>query len=168
MQEIMRRVFAGRLIPSVLGGLLGGRLASPEPALAQSPGRVSRFDHIALPMRRTELMISFYRALGLRVVEGRRICSVHFGDSKINFHRQSLWQDSQFTLRAPAAEPPCGDFCLVWDGGEESLLQALTRANASVMEGPVERAGGRDGGDATGISRYTRDPDGNLIEFILY
>jgi len=30
------------------------------------------------------------------------------------------------------------------------------------------RQGGRDGGDAVGESVYMRDPDGNLLEFILY
>jgi hypothetical protein len=32
----------------------------------------------------------------------------------------------------------------------------------------VERIGGRDGGRAKGISVYVRDPDSNLLEFIIY
>ena len=31
-----------------------------------------------------------------------------------------------------------------------------------------ERRGGRDDGRAVGHSVYTRDPDGNLLEFIIY
>ncbi len=30
------------------------------------------------------------------------------------------------------------------------------------------RRGGRGGGSVEGMSRYVRDPDGNLLEFIVY
>ena len=119
-------------------------------------------------MQNTEPMVAFYRALGFDVMEGERICSVHFGDHKINFHRPSLWQSGTFDLRAPAAEPPCGDFCFVWDGGLDSLQTRLDQAGATVIEGPAERVGGRDGGRARGTSLYIRDPDENLLEFIVY
>ena len=115
-----------------------------------------------------EAMVRFYRALGFRVNEGDRICSVHCGDHKINFHRPELWQSGTFSLRAPEARPPCGDFCFVWEGSREALLKTLSDAGAAVIEGPVERAGGRDGGRARGTSWYVHDPDGNLLEFILY
>ncbi len=39
---------------------------------------------------------------------------------------------------------------------------------ARVIEGPVERDGGRDGGRAKGTSLYVRDPDANLLEFMIY
>ena len=87
-------------------------------------------------------MLAFYRALGLPVNEGPQICSVHFGDQKINLHRLDFWQSEAFTLRAPAAEPPCGDFCVVWDGTEAALESLLERVGALVIEGPVERRGG--------------------------
>ena len=48
------------------------------------------------------------------------------------------------------------------------LVHALGRSGAEVIEGPVERQGGRDGGTALGTSHYTRDPDANLLEFIGY
>ena len=41
----------------------------------------------------------------------------------------------------------------------------LDRAGAKVIEGPAARQGGRK---ATGSSVYVRDPDGNLLEFIIY
>ena len=129
---------------------------------------IVRFDHVAVPMRNTAAMVAFYRALGFHVNEGDRICSVHFGDNKINFHRPELWESPEFTLRAPAATPPCGDFCFVWGGGAAALEQALDRAGAAVIEGPAPRAGGRNGGADTGTSRYVRDPDRNLLEFIIY
>ncbi len=113
-------------------------------------------------------MAGFYSALGFRVDKGARIYSVHCGDNKINFHRPALWQDPQFTLRAPAAQPPCGDFCFVWTGSEQALAAVLQRAGAAVIAGPVRRRGGRGGGSVEGTSRYARDPDGNLLEFIVY
>ena len=163
----LRRGFLRRVL-SAAGATLGGlELLSRRRAAGQS-GMVSGFDHVAVPMRNTEVMLRFYRNLGFHVKEGERICSVHFGDHKINFHRPGLWQSEQFTLRAPAAEPPCGDFCFVWDGTEAALAEALGRAGAEVVTGPVTRIGGREGGTMQGTSRYTRDPDGNLLEFIVY
>ena len=128
---------------------------------------IGALDHVAIPIQNVQEMVSFYRALGFFVREGGQIVSVHFGDQKINFHLPSLWQRGTFTLRASAAQPPCGDFCWVWEGTREALTERLTRADAEIVaEG--ERTGGGDGGDAVGQSVYTRDPDGNLLEFIRY
>jgi len=41
-------------------------------------------------------------------------------------------------------------------------------AGAKIVEGPIERIGGRDNGRAKGTSMYVRDPDTNLLEFIIY
>ena len=135
---------------------------------AQASPNIVRFDHVAVPMRNTAAMVAFYRALGFHVREGDRICSVHFGDNKINFHRPEMWENPEFTLRGQAAVPPCGDFCFVWGGSAAALEQTLERVGAAVIEGPVPREGGRNGGTDTGTSRYIRDPDGNLLEFIVY
>jgi catechol 2,3-dioxygenase-like lactoylglutathione lyase family enzyme len=64
--------------------------------------------------------------------------------------------------------PGCGDFCFVWEGSVESLRTTLDQAGAKIIEGPIERQGGRDGGRAKGTSLYVRDPDSNLLEFIIY
>jgi catechol 2,3-dioxygenase-like lactoylglutathione lyase family enzyme len=82
--------------------------AGVAPLTAQSPGHIRGFDHVALPMQNTEAMLAFYRALGLPVTETPNACSVYIGDQMINFHRPALWQRETFTLRAPAARPPCG------------------------------------------------------------
>jgi catechol 2,3-dioxygenase-like lactoylglutathione lyase family enzyme len=134
-------------------------------ARAQKPGSVRGFDHVALPMQNTDAMMSFYRKLGFDVVENRAACSVYVGEQMINFHRPATWQNEAFTLRAPSAKPPCGDLCFVWDGTPESLRAMLDRAGAKVFEGPVARQGGRK---KAGSSLYVRDPDGNLLEFIIY
>jgi len=131
---------------------------------AQTPG-VRGFDHVALPMQNVDAMLKFYRALGMDVVEGAQVCSVHFGTQMINFHRPALWQSATFTLRAPAARPPCGDLCFVWDGSAEALKAMLAKIPVPIETGPVNRQGGRR---ATGSSVYVRDPDNNLLEFIIY
>ena len=41
----------------------------------------------------------------------------------------------------------------------------LNRAGAKVIEGPVGRQGGRK---KSATSVYVRDPDGNLLEFMIY
>jgi catechol 2,3-dioxygenase-like lactoylglutathione lyase family enzyme len=139
--------------------------ASPGSVAQAQPGSVRGFDHVALPMQNVEAMLAFYKRLGFQVKEGAQSCSVHFGTQMINFHRPSLWQNATFTLRAPAAKPPCGDLCFVWDGTPDSLRAMLERAGARVITGPVSRVGGRQ---TTGSSVYVRDPDENLLEFIIY
>jgi catechol 2,3-dioxygenase-like lactoylglutathione lyase family enzyme len=131
---------------------------------AQSPG-VRGFDHVALPMQNVDAMLAFYRALGFQVNEGPQVCSVHFGPNMINFHRPAMWQSGTFTLRAAAAKPPCGDLCFVFDGTPAALKALLDKVGAAVETGPVNRQGGRQ---ITGSSTYIRDPDQNLLEFIIY
>lgn len=128
-------------------------------------GAIRGFDHVSLPMQHTEAMVAFYRALGLEVAEHPYVVSVYAGNQMINLLRPETWQREAFTLRAPAATPPCGDLCLVWDGSPESLRATLDHAGAEIEEGPVERQGGRR---AAASSVYVRDPDGNLLEFMIY
>jgi len=122
-------------------------------------------DHVAVPMQNTEAMVAFYRGLGLDVTETPRAWSVHIGSQMINFHRPETWQDPSNTLRASGTTPPAGDFCVVWEGTDAELRALLARVGASVEEGPVERRGARR---VMASSIYTRDPDGNLLEFMAY
>jgi catechol 2,3-dioxygenase-like lactoylglutathione lyase family enzyme len=126
---------------------------------------ISGFDHVSLPLRNEDAMAAFYRALGASVDELEHVVVVHFGDQMVNFHRVEMWTRDDFTLRAPAARPPCGDFCLRWDGTADELTAVLRSAGAAVEEGPVPRRGAR-GIEATSV--YVRDPDGNLVEFMRY
>ena len=157
MRQTSRRKFIQGA--AAAGGASSSALSTP------AGGAIKGFDHVALPMQNTEAMLAFYRGLGLQVSESANACSVYIGDQMINFHRPALWQGGTFTLRAPAAKPPCGDLCFVWDGPPESLKATLDRAGAKVIEGPVRRQGGRKKGAS---SVYVRDPDGNLLEFMIY
>jgi catechol 2,3-dioxygenase-like lactoylglutathione lyase family enzyme len=142
-----------------------GTAAASSGARAQDSGRIGGFDHVALPMQNTDAMLAFYRSLGCQIRESTAAVSVYVGTQMINFHRPRLWQDASFTLRAPAAKPPCGDLCFVWDGTAAALKTTLERTGAKIEVGPVDRAGGRQ---KTGSSVYVRDPDGNLLEFMIY
>ncbi len=128
-------------------------------------GSVASFDHVSLPMVDTEAMVGFYRSLGLEVAEHTHVVSVYVGDQMINLHRPEVWQREGFTLRAPNARPPCGDLCFVWEGSAEDLAALLAEIGAEVEEGPVAREGGRRAGAE---SVYVRDPDGNLVELMIY
>jgi catechol 2,3-dioxygenase-like lactoylglutathione lyase family enzyme len=139
--------------------------AAASEAPAQQTGKVRGFDHVALPMQNTDAMSAFYRGLGFDVVQNQVACSVYIGDQMINFHLPATWQRESFTLRAPAAKPPCGDLCFVWDGTPEALKAMLDHADAKIIEGPVARQGGRRKASS---SVYVRDPDGNLLEFMIY
>ena len=153
-----RRAF----VKTIVAGVAAGTSASLE---AQQAGRVSGFDHVALPMQNTDAMVAFYRGLGFQMSENATAVSVYIGPQMINFHRPARWQDPAFTLRAPAAKPPCGDLCFVWDGSATALKTMLDRAGAKIETGPVDRPGGRQ---KTGSSVHVRDPDGNLLEFMIY
>jgi catechol 2,3-dioxygenase-like lactoylglutathione lyase family enzyme len=133
------------------------------------------FDHVAIPVERVAAMKDFYRALGFTINDTTAsrsrpvpLFSVQFGENKINMHEPALWQDAAFTLRGPTARPGCGDFCFVWSGSVEQISQLLDSVAAPIEIGPVRRVGGRDAGFAVGVSVYTRDPDDNLLEFIVY
>ncbi len=131
---------------------------------------IAGFDHVAIPIRAVDSMLVFYRNLGFKISDnyGPSVYSVHFNENKINFHAPELWQSEKFSLRGPTAQPGCGDFCFVWNDTEQALSDMLKKANAEIVEGPVDRKGGRDGGRAGGTSIYIRDPDSNLLEFIIY
>ena len=154
----MRRLSRRKFIETAAAG---GAIATRP----QQTGRVRGFDHVALPMQNTDAMLAFYRGLGFQITENAQACSVYIGDQMINFHRPAAWQRDTFTLRAPAAKPPCGDLCFVWEGNATQLKAMLDGANAKIIEGPVPRQGGRR---AAASSVYVRDPDGNLLEFMIY
>src|SRR5437016_142988 len=136
MRHVSRRKF---VTSAVAASVAAGRTAMAQ----QSSNRVSGFDHAAVPMLNTDAMIAFYKKLGFKVTENPNAVVVYVGRNMINFHRPVRWQDPKQTLRAPAATPPCGDFCFVWDGTPAQLKAWVDAAGVRVEEGPVPRPGGR-------------------------
>jgi catechol 2,3-dioxygenase-like lactoylglutathione lyase family enzyme len=47
-------------------------------------------------------------------------------------------------------------------------VELIQSAGGKIAYGPFDQPGGGDRGKRLGTSVYTRDPDGNLIEFMTY
>ena len=128
-------------------------------------------DHVAMPTADAERLIGFYKKLGFEIndeAEWRagtaNIFSIQIGDSKINVHPERYMAN----LRGPTAVPGCMDMCFVWDGTVEQCQRMLAEAGVEVVQGPVPRKGARQRGAAPSLSLYARDPDGNLLEWMIY
>jgi len=129
------------------------------------------FDHIAMPTADAERLIAFYQRLGFAINDLAAwragevgIFSIQVGDSKINVHPEGYTA----TLRGPTAVPGCADLCFVWDGTAEECQQMLADAGVEVIRGPGPRKGARAGGGLPAVSLYARDPDQNLLEWMIY
>ncbi len=128
-------------------------------------------DHLAMPTANAERLIQFYRRLGFTIhdeAEWRagqaNIFSIQIGDSKINVHPEGYTA----SLRGPAAIPGCADICFVWDGTAEECQKMPADAGVEVIRGPGPRQGARGGGRFPAVSLYSRDADGNLLEWMVY
>lgn len=129
------------------------------------------FDHIAMPTADAERLIAFYQRLGFAINDLAAwragevgIFSIQVGDSKINVHPEGYTA----TLRGPTAVPGCADLCFVWEGTAEECQQMLADAGVEVIRGPGPRKGARAGGGLPAVSLYARDPDQNLLEWMIY
>ncbi len=132
---------------------------------------VAGIDHIAIPTANAERLISFYKKLGFRINNEEKwrsgevsTFSIQVGDSKLNVHPEG----HTASLRGTTATPGCTDICFVWDGSVAECQQMLKDAGVDVIQGPVQRAGGRGRGTTPSLSLYLRDPDENLLEFMTY
>lgn len=128
-------------------------------------------DHIAMPTANAEKLIGFYKSLGFMINDEEKwrngeagIFSIQIGDSKINVHPEGYTA----TLRGNTAVPGCTDICFVWEGTVEACQAMLAEAGVEVIRGPGPRKGARAGGGLPAVSLYARDPDDNLLEWMIY
>ena len=128
-------------------------------------------DHMAMPTANAERLIEFYKRLGFTINDeeewrtgNANVFSIQIGDSKINVHPEGYVA----SLRGPTAVPGCADICFVWDGTPEECQQLLADAGVEVIHGPGPRRGARGGGGSPAVSLYARDPDQNLLEWMIY
>ena len=129
------------------------------------------FDHVALPTKDPEALIAFYKKLGFDInhedewrAGTANIFSIQVGDSKINVHPEGYTA----SLRGDTALPGSADICFVWDGTPEECQKMLAEAGVEIIRGPGPREGARSRGVLPAVSMYARDPDHNLLEWMVY
>jgi catechol 2,3-dioxygenase-like lactoylglutathione lyase family enzyme len=124
----------------------------------------ARLDHCVIAVSDWDKATEFYRdVVGAEVVPiGSGRVSFRLGDTQLNVHGPGL-KPSSNVAHLPV-QPANSDLCFLWEGSIEEAVEHLARHGVGVETGPVERAGAR----GSGISVYFRDPDGSLLEFIVY
>ena len=125
---------------------------------------VARLDHVVIAVSEWERSNAFYRdVLGAEVLEldyGRYAYRLPDG-RQLNGHGPGA------TPHPRALEPVRAgnsDLCFVWDGSPDGAVEHLRSHGVEVELGPVARTGAR----GLGTSVYFRDPDGSLLELIVY
>jgi catechol 2,3-dioxygenase-like lactoylglutathione lyase family enzyme len=123
---------------------------------------VISFDHCVVHVSDWERSNAFYRdVLGAELIKRGAGWAYRFGDQQLNLHGPGV--NAEPLARDPV-RPGNSDLCFRWDGPIEAAIEHLREHGVEVEVGPVPRAGAR--GDGTSV--YFRDPDGSLLEFIVY
>lgn len=122
----------------------------------------ARLDHCVIQVRDWDRANAFYgTVLGAEVIAQGKGFVYRFGPVQLNVHGPGV--EASPVARDPV-RPGNSDLCFVWDGSLAEAEVHLAAHGIAVETGPVERHGAR----GTGTSLYLRDPDGSLIEFIVY
>ena len=120
-------------------------------------------DHCVIAVSDWARSNAFYRdVLGAELVElsyGR--FAYRFGDQQLNVHGPGSTPEPR---AADPVRPGNSDLCFVWPGSPDEAIAHLRAHGVELELGPVERQGGR----GAGTSVYFRDPDGSLLELIVY
>ena len=125
---------------------------------------IAALDHVVIAVTDYERSNAFYRdVLGAELVDltygrvGYRLP----GGAQLNVHGPG---NTASPRAADPVRPGNSDLCLRWEGTVEEARAHLEANGVEVIEGPTERIGARGGG----TSLYFRDPDGSLLELIVY
>ena len=123
-----------------------------------------RLDHVVIHVSDWERSNRFYRdVLGAELIERAGGAPRHyrFGDQQLNVHGPGT---EPHPVAANEPGPGAADLCFAFAGTAEEAAAHLGSHGVEIVEGPVERYGGR----GRGTSVYFRDPDGSLLELISY
>jgi catechol 2,3-dioxygenase-like lactoylglutathione lyase family enzyme len=130
---------------------------------------IASIDHWVIVAGHLETTLDFYRRLGFEIAWEPRpgrpaMATIRIGHAqKINVHGPDA-PDRPGYLGARRPAVGGADFCLVWDGTVQEVLDLLARNDIAVEAGPGPRTCAR--GQSTSV--YCRDPDDNLVEFTVY
>ena len=106
--------------------------------------------------------LAFYRdVLGAELVAREKGWAYRFGDRQLNVHGDGVRPAE--VARLPV-QPGNSDLCFEWSGPIADAIAHLKKHNIAVEAGPMQRFGAK----GEGTSVYFRDPDGSLMEFIVY
>ena len=123
-----------------------------------------RLDHLVIAVSDWERSNAFYRdVLGAEIVEldlGRVAYRLADGQ-QLNVHGPGA---TPYPRAADPVHPGNSDLCFVWDGTPAEAVTHLEAHDVDVEAGPVPRTGAH----GAGTSVYFRDPDGSLLELIVY
>jgi catechol 2,3-dioxygenase-like lactoylglutathione lyase family enzyme len=123
-----------------------------------------RLDHVVIAVSDWERSNAFYRdVLGVEVIEldrGRYAYRLP-GGQQLNVHGPGA---TPHPRAADPVGPGNSDLCFTWGGSAEEAIEHLRSHDVDVELGPVARSGAR----GLGTSVYFRDPDGSLLELIVY
>lgn len=121
-------------------------------------------DHVVIAVTEWARSNAFYRdVLGVEIVElpyGRYAYLLPDG-RRLNVHGPGSTPSPR---AVDPVRPGNSDLCFEWSGDVESAVAQLESRGVQVEVGPVGRSGAR--GDGTSV--YFRDPDGTLLELIVY
>jgi|SRR5450755_4220946 catechol 2,3-dioxygenase-like lactoylglutathione lyase family enzyme len=120
-------------------------------------------DHCVIHVSDWERSNAFYRdVVGAELVDrGHGTWAYRLGDQQLNVHGPGV--KAHPLARVPVA-PGNSDLCFRWPGTIQSAVAHLQAHGVDVEEGPGDRHGAR----GRGQSVYFRDPDGSLLELIVY
>lgn len=122
----------------------------------------TRLDHCVIHVRDWDLANAFYGdVLGAEVVAQGKGFVYRFGAVQLNVHGPGV--DPNPVARDPV-RPGNSDLCIAWGGTMDRAIAHLAHHGVAVELGPVTRHGARGEGESV----YFRDPDGSLVEFIVY
>src|SRR5690606_30546094 len=100
--------------------------------------------------------------MGAEIIDrGSKGAAYRFGDVQLNCHGPGAVAGPLARIPVP---PGGSDLCFEWDGTIDEAVAHLQAHGVAIELGPVARNGVR----GAGTSVYFRDPDGSLLEFIVY
>jgi catechol 2,3-dioxygenase-like lactoylglutathione lyase family enzyme len=121
-----------------------------------------KFDHCVIRVSDWERSNNFYRdVLGAELIPNGKGWMYRLGDKQLNLHGPGL---EPFPVARLPVQPGNSDLCFEWSGTVEDAKAHLEQHNVKIELGPIQRFGAK----GHGTSLYFRDPDGSLLEFIVY
>jgi catechol 2,3-dioxygenase-like lactoylglutathione lyase family enzyme len=121
-----------------------------------------KLDHCVIHVADWQRSNRFYAdVLGAEIVPRQKGFAYKIGDILLNCHGPGV--EPNILACLPVA-PGNSDLCFEWPGSIDAAIAHLSKCNVAIELGPIATRGVK--GAATSV--YFRDPDGSLLEFMVY